>query len=331
VSSTAVLSLGLVVQAGGDVILAYADTPLLQYGAAITYGLGWGLAYVAGTVVLLDYFGRGTGSRILSVVWLMTTVAAAGPVGAGAIADRNLEIAEALWAKRMDDPAVEFENGPYKGRVLQRIAPAPFTPGHARLMPVAMKEASARRAATNGWPAFIPAFTPPNIGGREPFVHVRKFFTIYHDMLRDAGHDDATVADALSWTTHTYQCVHVADTDAQAREELEVILRAYQAAIEREAAFNARAEKDDANRKSETTPNALSEDWIGTWCLYGSPETVAAHLEPYAALGIGNILCGTVTGPLTEERLRFGNQTLRLLSQKVLPRFKGPSRAPLAA
>ena len=89
ISSTGVLAAGLLVQAGGNVILAYADTPALQYGAAITFGLGWGLAYVAGTVVLLDYFGRGTGSRILSVVWLVTTVAAAGPVGAGAIADHT--------------------------------------------------------------------------------------------------------------------------------------------------------------------------------------------------------------------------------------------------
>ncbi len=87
-SSTTVLAAGLVVQSAGNVILAYADTPALQYSAAVTYGFGWGLAYVAGTVVLLDYFGRGTGSRILSVVWLVTTIAAAGPVGAGAIADR---------------------------------------------------------------------------------------------------------------------------------------------------------------------------------------------------------------------------------------------------
>lgn len=89
ISSTGVLAAGLLVQAAGNVILAYADSPALQYSAAITFGLGWGLAYVAGTVVLLDYFGRGTGSRILSMVWLVTTVAAAGPVGAGAIADHT--------------------------------------------------------------------------------------------------------------------------------------------------------------------------------------------------------------------------------------------------
>lgn len=240
---------------------------------------------------------------------------------AGAISDRNLELAEALWAKEMDSSAIDIDNGPYKGRVLQRIAPAGYTPGHAPLMPVAMKEASARRAAVNGWPAFIPAFTPPVIGGTEPYVHVEKYFNIYKSMLLEAGHDASVLDRALSWTTHTYQVVHVAETDEQAREELEVILRSYQDAIEREAEFNRRAESDTANSKTDRTPNALSDDWIGTWCLYGSPETVIAHLKPYEELGIGNILCGTTTGPLTEERLRLGNQTLDLLSRKVMPAF----------
>ena len=217
------------------------------------------------------------------------------------------------------DPAVEIDNGPHQGRVLQRIAPASYTPGHARLMPVAMKETSAQRAATHGWPAFIPAFTPPKIGGTEPFVHVKKFFDIYHAKLTAAGHSDEVVKSALDWTTHTYQCVHVAESDDQAREELEVILKDYQAAVEREAEFNARAESNAENTKTDRTPNALTEDWIGTWCLYGSPETVIEHLRPYKELGIGNVLCGTTTGPLTEERLRLGNQTLDLLAREVMP------------
>lgn len=246
---------------------------------------------------------------------------------AGAVSERNLELAEQLWAKRMEDPAIEIDNGPHQGRVLQRIAPAAYTPGHARLMPVAMKEASVRRAATHGWPAFIPAFTPPKIGGTEPFVHVKKYFDIYRAMLDEAGHDAAAIAAALDWTTHTYQAVHVAETDEQARDELMVILRSYQDAIDREAEFNARAESDDANRKTDRTPNALTDDWIGTWCLYGSPETVIEHLKPYEQLGIGNILCGTLTGPLTEERLRLGNQTLDLLSRKVMPAFGGGRQA----
>lgn len=238
------------------------------------------------------------------------------------IAEENLAIAEQLWAKEVHDEPVSFETGHYKGEVVQRIAPVAYTPGHARLMPVAMKETSARRAAEFGWPAFIPAFTPPQIGGTEPFTHVRKFFNIYRDMLLSAGHPAERVADALSWTTHTYQCVHLAETDEQARAELEDILTVYQAAVDREAAFNAKAEATDANRKTDKTPNALTEDWIGTWCLYGSPETVIAHLKPYKELGIGNILCGMLTGPLTEKRMAYANQTMDLLSRHVIPALR---------
>ena len=241
---------------------------------------------------------------------------------ASAMSDANLEIAEQLWAKTLDAAPVKIDNGPFKGEVLQRIAPAAYTPRHARLMPVAMKEASMRRAAENGWPAFIPAFTPPQIGGREPLTHVTKYFTAYRDALTAAGHSDEVVADALGWTTHTYQCVHIAETDEQAREELEVILAAYQQAVDREKYYADRAERDAANQKTDQTPLALTEDWIGTWCLYGSPQTVIEHLKPYQELGIGNILCGTTTGPLTQQRLDWGNRTLELLADKVMPALR---------
>ena len=46
------------------------------------------------------------------------------------------------------------------------------------------------------------------------------------------------------------------------------------------------------------------------------------HLKPYKDLGIGNILCGTTTGPLTDEKLRLGNQTLELISSRVMPELK---------
>jgi len=240
---------------------------------------------------------------------------------ASAISEKSLEIAEALWAKQFDDPDVVIDSGPWQGRVLQRIAPTAYGARHARLMPVAMKESSARRAATNGWPAFIPAFTPPQIYGHEPFTHVQKYFGAYRSMLLEAGHDANVVADALGWTTHTYQCVHLAETDAQARDELEIILRGYQEAIDREDTFNRRAESDSSNKKSDVNVNALDERWIATWCLHGSPETVIEHLRPYAELGIGNILCGTTTGPLTEQRLKLADQTLALMADKVIPAF----------
>ena len=241
---------------------------------------------------------------------------------ASQLSEKNLEIAEALWAKRIDDPAVVIDSGPYQGRVLQRITPAPHGERHARLMPVAMKESSARRAAVNAWPAFIPAFTPPQIFGNEPYKHVEKHFNVYKGMLLEEGHSADKITAALDWTTHTYQCVHIAESEEQAREELEVILRGYQDAVDRENEFHRKAEGDSTNKKTDVNISALDEGWIGTWCLWGSPESVIEHLRPYKELGIGNVLCGTTTGPLTDERLRLGNQTLDLLSSKVMPALK---------
>jgi alkanesulfonate monooxygenase SsuD/methylene tetrahydromethanopterin reductase-like flavin-dependent oxidoreductase (luciferase family) len=240
---------------------------------------------------------------------------------AGAIAEENLQAAEALWNKQMTDAPIEL-TGFHKGRVLQRIAPAPYGVKHARLMPVAFKPSSVTRAAVNGWPAFIPAFTPPKIGGTEPLTHVKKHFASYHEQLMAAGHPPETVADALDWTTHSYQCVHLAETDEQAYAEMIEILTAYEEAIEREAAFNARAEQDDANKKIDRTKSALTDDWIGTWCLWGSPATVIEKLRAYQEVGIGNILCGTTTGPLTAQRLAYADQTLHLLAEQVIPAFK---------
>jgi alkanesulfonate monooxygenase SsuD/methylene tetrahydromethanopterin reductase-like flavin-dependent oxidoreductase (luciferase family) len=99
------------------------------------------------------------------------------------------------------------------------------------------------------------------------------------------------------------------------------ILTSYQQAIEREAAFNAKAESDEANKKTDRTGSALTEEWMATWCLYGSPATVIDKLRAYQQVGIGNILCGTVTGPLTEQRLAYADQTLRLLAEHVIPAF----------
>ncbi len=87
VHSSTVLGAGLLMQALGSAVLAHAATPLVQYAGALTFGAGWGFAYVAGTVALLDYFGGTVGAKILSVVWLLCSAAAAGPPAAGMIAD----------------------------------------------------------------------------------------------------------------------------------------------------------------------------------------------------------------------------------------------------
>jgi cyanate permease len=84
---TTIVAVGLVLESAGNLALAFAATPELQYGSMIVFGIGWGLAFVGGTVTVLNFFGGQTGSRILSIVALLTSVAAVGPPAAGAIAD----------------------------------------------------------------------------------------------------------------------------------------------------------------------------------------------------------------------------------------------------
>ena len=89
VTPSLLLAGGLVLQAVGCALLAIAHTAPLQYGSALAFGSGWGLGIVACTIVPLQYFGAETGAKILAVVALLTTVAAAGPLAAGMIADRT--------------------------------------------------------------------------------------------------------------------------------------------------------------------------------------------------------------------------------------------------
>jgi predicted MFS family arabinose efflux permease len=78
---------GLVLQAAGDGMLMVASTTTLQYLGAISFGAGWGLSIVAGTVGVLNFFGADVGSRAMSTVSLLVTVGVLGPMLAGAVRD----------------------------------------------------------------------------------------------------------------------------------------------------------------------------------------------------------------------------------------------------
>ncbi|MBB6251998.1 CynX/NimT family MFS transporter [Nitrospirillum iridis] len=88
VSTRLLLVVGMALQVVGIALFAHAGT-LVGIGAfALIFGIGWGVAYLAASVLLLEYFGKDIGSQVLGMVWTLTTVAAAGPVAAGAIADQ---------------------------------------------------------------------------------------------------------------------------------------------------------------------------------------------------------------------------------------------------
>lgn len=240
---------------------------------------------------------------------------------ASALMQENLDLVQRLWGKEIEDDPISFETAHYKGAVVQRIVPAPYEKPFRRIMPVALRESSMQRAADQGWPAFIPAFTPPVPASSDPFAELTKYFTRYRDALMAAGHSPQVVNHCLSWTTHTYQCVHLAPSAQQAEDELMQILDAYKQAIDREYHFNKRAEQI-SGVELQPHPDSFSEEWIKTWCLHGTPEQVTEELAAHKELGIGNVLMGFTNGPMTEQRIRFAEQSMGMFADKVLPRLR---------
>ena len=240
------------------------------------------------------------------------------------VLDENLDIAMRLWAKQMDDEPIEFDTGHYRGAVVQRIVPRSYRQPYPLMMGVALRDNSIERAARYGWSAFIPDFVPPFPDDNAPSAKFLESLTKYREALLAAQHPDSIVEECLSWTTHTYQCVHVAETDEQARRELEFIVDEYQRAIDREHPYNKRAEQISGVDLG-APPDARSDNWIKAWCLYGSPDTVAAELQRYADTGVGNVLMSFTNGPFTDERWRLAQQSIQLFAAEVMPRFKGAS------
>src|SRR4051794_15224021 len=237
------------------------------------------------------------------------------------LTDSNMAIVEQLWAKQPGDEPVVFDNGHYKGAVVSRIVPAPYSPNGPQIMSVAMRPASVQRAAEKAQPAFIPAFTPPVIGDGDPLPHLRRYFAAYQEALLAAGHPQERVDFALEWTTHTYQHVHLAETDAQAEDEFQLLMEQYQVKVEAEHAANLAAEQI-SDVRIPPPPDARSADYQKTWCLWGSPATVAEHLAEVREVGIGNVLGGFLGGPLTPERVQLGKRSLELFAADVMPKFR---------
>jgi alkanesulfonate monooxygenase SsuD/methylene tetrahydromethanopterin reductase-like flavin-dependent oxidoreductase (luciferase family) len=243
------------------------------------------------------------------------------------ISVENLEIIEKLWRKKPEDAPVIFDTGAYKGAVVSRISPAPYTQPVPTMMSVAARPSSVERSASLGQPAFILNFAPPhNLLPEKPFEVFKENYLRYRTALEAAGHPDEVVNKALEWTTHSYQFVHVADTDEQAAEELEVLLEQYQRTIEREHAANKAAEAI-SGVDLPPYPDAQSNTYKRIWTLCGSPETVIEQLQPYYDLGIGNISGAFMGGPLTQERKTATAQSMRLFSEKVMPHFKNAVRS----
>ena len=145
----------------------------------------------------------------------------------------------------------------------------------------------------------------------------------YVNALRKAGRSDADVA-ALLKNWGVSRQIYVAPTDAQAQAESKDAEMWYQESFRR---FVIPDRIEDAHPSLQPGFRAAAErfkkvTWEGLVAetlAFGSPDTVARHIEHMRELGVGHVLCWMNFGGLPQDKIR---RSMELFATEVMPHFR---------
>jgi alkanesulfonate monooxygenase SsuD/methylene tetrahydromethanopterin reductase-like flavin-dependent oxidoreductase (luciferase family) len=242
----------------------------------------------------------------------------------GQAARDTLEIMQRLWEFRTGDPEYTFEIPTHRGDIRRRVVPAAYRKRHPIIIRTASRDAAVVTAAENGWPAFLGTF-----GSESPLVdQVRT----YRQALAGAGHSQAIIDECLRWCTCDWLSVVVAETDAEAKANAEIAQAEHLALrhqyVEANGPLHGPVVRKTAGQSGAAAYAAGGDMWE---TIAGSPATVAARVQGLADLGINHLLVRFL-GEWTGQTRYISEQSMRLFSREVIPRFKDvpPLRDPLA-
>ncbi len=232
---------------------------------------------------------------------------------ARALTEEILDIAQKAWLHEYGAPPLEFETAFMKGRLDGRIMPASVRKPHPLLARACVSDASVVTSAERGWPIFTGRF-PPERTGRQ--------WQLYRETLAAAAHPASVVQECLEWSA-ALKMIYVAETDAEAWADVEEPITNYlQAAWIANSADSLEAEISRtgdgrivfATSVAPETRQALVERAM----IVGSPETVAATLLEYAAVGVEHLMLWFVWGYNSPERVW---RSFELFNQEVRPKL----------
>ena len=197
-----------------------------------------------------------------------------------------------------------------------RVIPKPWQRPHPPIYQVAASKDGIENTAARGWPMLNSVLFGPVgqlVASRDTYV----------DTLRKHNRTEAEIAGLLkNWGVSRQ--IYVAPTDAQALAEAKDAEMWYQDSFRRfviperiEAAhpslqpgFRAMAE-----RLSQVTWDRLVAETLA----FGSPDTVARHIETMQAMGVGQVLCWMNFGGLPQDKIR---RSMELFAREVMPHFR---------
>lgn len=197
-----------------------------------------------------------------------------------------------------------------------RLIPKPLQQPHPPLYQVCVSKDTIEGAALRGWPmrnSWLRGTMDPLVTQRDTYVSA----------LQKAGRSEAEIADLLrNWGVSRQ--IYVADTDAQALTEAKDAEMWYQDSLRR---FMIPERIEDAHpslqegfrRQAALLANISWEALVRETLAFGSPDTVAGHIEAMRQLGVGQILCWMNFGGLPQDRICY---SMELFAREVMPRFR---------
>jgi alkanesulfonate monooxygenase SsuD/methylene tetrahydromethanopterin reductase-like flavin-dependent oxidoreductase (luciferase family) len=225
--------------------------------------------------------------------------------------DETVEILRLAWTQERLD---------FHGRFFDfddvRVIPKPLQRPHPPLYQVCVSKDGIENTARRGWPMLNSVLTGPVdqlVGNRDTYVAT----------LEKSGRTAQEIT-ALLGRWGVSRQIYVADTDAKALEEAKDAELWYQESFRK---FVVPERIEDAHPSLQPGFRAMAEK-LGTvtWeglvretLAFGSPDTVARHIEYMRQLGVGQVLCWMNFGGLPQDRIR---RSMELFAREVMPRFR---------
>lgn len=192
---------------------------------------------------------------------------------------------------------------------LPGLRPRPYTQPHPLIIRACSGEASMLDMARQGRPFLMNVQTDDV---------TRHRMDRYRQTMRDAGFDDAAIADAVD-NTWIWRNIFIADTDAEARR---LGIPLFEAQREQRAMMRKRVERERGESmvvQVEAGVAPAARNVVEHGLIYGSPATVAERLANIAQIGVGGLILQFRVGPSPYEVTEHG---IRLFMEHVAPKFQ---------
>jgi alkanesulfonate monooxygenase SsuD/methylene tetrahydromethanopterin reductase-like flavin-dependent oxidoreductase (luciferase family) len=164
----------------------------------------------------------------------------------------------------------------------------------------------------------------PILTARLPVARIRERWAMYEAGLEAGGHDRATREQLLAQSA-LWRNVYVAESDAQAEDELAALLRRTRDHMMHvRAAYNPPGFAIDPAVLNPWADPATGDDEavryvLDTGSLFGSPARVREQVAELRDAGVRHLLCQTGFGDMSHER---NLASMRRFGEQVMPAFR---------